>query len=122
MVVDPFLTQDPSVSLDVDFLRRNTMQDEGLQRDVLQIFFEQVDELVDRLLAAESDRIWYESAHTIKGGARGIGLVRLSVLAMDAEALMGTANETARKAIGAEIKSEVQLSRAIAAEAFPGLF
>ncbi len=109
-------------SLDLAFLQSNTMQDEDLQRDVLSIFFGEIDGLLKRLEEASCDRVWYETSHAIKGGARGVGLKPLSELAQQSESLMGSINETRRHALHAALREEVGLAREQVRAIFPGIF
>lgn len=63
-----------SADFDFAYFDAYTSGDEALQREVLQLFFGQVDSLLERLDPAGSREDWQAGAHAIKGGARGVGL------------------------------------------------
>lgn len=66
---------DPGV-IDLGHLRAMTMSDDALQREVLQLFLGQSEEITAALVA------WPDNAaalaHTLKGSARAIGAVRVA--------------------------------------------
>lgn len=65
--------------LDLEHLARQTMNDANLQREVLRIFGQQMnDKLADLACAQGSVK---ELAHSIKGSARGVGAVDVAALA-----------------------------------------
>lgn len=77
----PYLTQVPWMSspplapdqfaIDVAHLRRMTLGEPGLEREVLTMFKAQSGEMLARLIALPPDAA--ELAHTLKGSARAIG-------------------------------------------------
>ena len=70
--------------LDLEHLARQTMNDAELQRDVLQIFEQQMSEKVVDLERGES--AVRDLAHNIKGSARGVGAFEVALLAEKLEA------------------------------------
>lgn len=58
-------------AIDLVYLRRMTLGDETLEREVLGMFRDQTDALVARLAGKPSDAL--DLAHTLKGSARAIG-------------------------------------------------
>ncbi|MCH9807498.1 MAG: Hpt domain-containing protein [Alphaproteobacteria bacterium] len=74
--------------LDVAHLRRYTLGDEGLEREILGLFKEQVIISLANLKASNTSGDsagWRLAAHTLKGSARGVGAVRLGLAAELAE-------------------------------------
>jgi HPt (histidine-containing phosphotransfer) domain-containing protein len=63
-------------ALDLDHLRRMTLDDQVLEREVLEMFLKQAGRLADALVEtpAETSAL----AHTLKGSARAIGAFRLA--------------------------------------------
>lgn len=75
-------------AVDLDHLSRYTGGDEGLNAEVLQLFDNQISEMVGRLKAildAEDTKGWKEVTHTLKGAARGIGAFDFADAAAAAE-------------------------------------
>ncbi len=79
--------------VDLTHLARHTLGDQGLEREVLQLFVRQSAIVLNRLDSAESARAVSEQAHTIKGSARGIGAWKVAQAAelVQAEAELGGA-------------------------------
>jgi HPt (histidine-containing phosphotransfer) domain-containing protein len=71
----PWMPSPPLVptqcAIDVTYLRRMTLGDLKLEREVLGMFKSQTEKLIDRLAQAPSDA--FELAHTLKGSARAVG-------------------------------------------------
>ncbi len=67
----PDLDQKPLV-IDADHLRRMTLGDRSLEREVLQIFARQTTLMLQRIVGAKP-ACAAAAAHTLKGSARGIG-------------------------------------------------
>ncbi|MGO4716434.1 Hpt domain-containing protein [Bradyrhizobium sp. 2TAF24] len=69
--------------IDMAHLRRMTMGDADVEREVLAMFAAQAVELTERLAKApaEAERL----AHTLKGSARAIGAFRVAEAAADLE-------------------------------------
>ncbi|MGI9371352.1 MAG: Hpt domain-containing protein [Hyphomicrobiales bacterium] len=82
-------TELPKLSAPVDLIHLNhyTMSDEGLQREVLQLFCNQVETYVQHLWHAVSQDDWYLAAHTLKGAARSIGAWKVASAAEKAECI-----------------------------------
>ncbi|MGH6779174.1 MAG: Hpt domain-containing protein [Bradyrhizobium sp.] len=77
----PLLPDDDSI--DVAHLRRMTLGDASLERDVLERFVAQASRLLVALAALPADAA--ALAHTLKGSARAIGAVRIAACADAAE-------------------------------------
>ena len=63
--------------LDEHHLRRMTLGDQTLEREVLQVFARQVTLLLKRIVRAEPAHA-AAAAHTLKGSARGLGAWRVA--------------------------------------------
>jgi len=63
--------------IDEDHLRKMTLGDRSLEREVLEIFARQTSVMLSRLVEAEPARA-AALAHTLKGSARGIGAWRVA--------------------------------------------
>jgi HPt (histidine-containing phosphotransfer) domain-containing protein len=70
--------------LDLEHLRRMTLDDQALEREVLGMFLKQAGRLVDAL--AETPAEASALAHTLKGSARAIGALRVAEAAAAVEA------------------------------------
>jgi HPt (histidine-containing phosphotransfer) domain-containing protein len=62
--------------LDLDHLRRQTMQDADLQAEVLRLFVDQARMLIERMAGADENSL-RELAHALKGASRSIGCFEL---------------------------------------------
>ncbi len=59
--------------IDFDHLRRYTLGDAMLEREVLELFCRHAPVLLAALRDAGSERSWRDAAHSLKGSARAIG-------------------------------------------------
>jgi HPt (histidine-containing phosphotransfer) domain-containing protein len=84
--------------IDLDHLRRMTLGDAGLEREVLAMFAAQTVGLIDALatLPAEAGAL----AHTLKGSARAIGAFAVADAAMRLETAMQKGDDPARALAG----------------------
>lgn len=89
-----------SAVLDDDHLRRMTLGDAGLEREVLQLFVRQAPLLLKRIAGAEP-AIAAAAAHTLKGSARGIGAWRVAHAAERLERAAASGDETRDEAMRA---------------------
>lgn len=71
--------------VDLIHLRRYTMGDQQLEREVLGLFAGELPKTVASLRAAATDRDWKMASHTLKGSARAVGAWHLARVAMIAE-------------------------------------
>lgn len=85
-------------SIDLEHLRRMTLGDAGLEREVLAMFAAQTVGLIDPLatLPAEAGAL----AHTLKGSARAIGAFAVADAAMRLETAMQKGDDPARALAG----------------------
>jgi HPt (histidine-containing phosphotransfer) domain-containing protein len=73
--------------IDRAFLARFTMGNAALEREILELFAQQMPLYVEQLRVASSARAWKEAAHGIKGAALAVGAHQLAELAQEAERL-----------------------------------
>lgn len=76
-----------SEPVDVQHLRRYTLGDQKLEREIFQLFMTQLPELIAALRTAQTERDWRMAAHTLKGAGRAIGAWRIARLGEGAEGL-----------------------------------
>ncbi|MCC6921049.1 MAG: Hpt domain-containing protein [Alphaproteobacteria bacterium] len=72
-------------AIDFNHLDSYTAGDQDLIREVLRLFKGQVGQLVGGLHTAPDAKTWRETAHGIKGAARGIGAWKAADAAADVE-------------------------------------
>jgi len=101
--------------IDEEHLRRMTLRDARLEREILQIFVRQTLAMLERIAGGEP-LVAAAAAHTLTGSARGIGAWRL---ARAAERVEGASAEGGEPDLGealAELKAAMlEASAAIAA-------
>jgi HPt (histidine-containing phosphotransfer) domain-containing protein len=88
--------------VDVQHLRRYTLGDQTLEREILQLFMIQLPELIGALRTAQTERDWRMAAHSLKGAGRAIGAWRIARLAEGAEGLTFGGDCQPRKTLVAE--------------------
>lgn len=84
--------------IDHAYLARFTLGNTSLEHEVLQLFADHAPTYLLRLMAATTDRAWYEAAHTLKGSARAVGAREVGALAEEAERIKGWSDPEARAA------------------------
>jgi HPt (histidine-containing phosphotransfer) domain-containing protein len=94
--------------IDFEHLRRMTLGDASLEREVLAMFSAQAVGLIGNLATLPADAP--ALAHTIKGSARAIGAFRVADAASDLEAAIQNGEDPARAL--AELKDAVAQTRA----------
>jgi HPt (histidine-containing phosphotransfer) domain-containing protein len=94
---DPDLTVAPATRaggpVDLVHLRRFTLGNQALEREVLQLFADQAPVILRRMELARTDKAWRDAAHTLKGSAGAVGAHAVARAAAEAELLRG--DETA---------------------------
>lgn len=100
--------------LDLDHLELYVGGDAALRDEILSIFTEQAEMLIERFADDLPDGEWYDAAHALKGAARGVGAWTVGDLCEAAEQLVGDDPKklASRCALLAEIAAE--LSAAVA--------
>lgn len=81
-----------SNAIDFAHLDKYVMGDDVLRDEVLEIFIAQLDMHVRNLDPSRDDMSWKNTAHTLKGAARGVGAWEVGELCQAAEALIGDVN------------------------------
>jgi HPt (histidine-containing phosphotransfer) domain-containing protein len=94
--------------IDIAHLKRMTLGDAGLEREVLAMFSAQAVRLISSLAALPSDAA--ALAHTLKGSARAIGAFRVAESAESLEAALGNGDDV-HEAL-AELKEAIIQARA----------
>lgn len=74
--------------VDLKHLRRYTLGDVKLEKEVLGLFLAQLPQTISALSGAVSDREWRIAAHTLKGSGRAVGAWRIARLAEQAERVL----------------------------------
>jgi HPt (histidine-containing phosphotransfer) domain-containing protein len=102
--------------IDEEHLRRMTLGDRSLEREILQIFVRQAMLMTGRIAQADA-AIAAAAAHTLLGSARGIGAWRVAQAAERLEHLAGQGKSANLAAAVAELKAAVvEASAAIEAQ------
>jgi HPt (histidine-containing phosphotransfer) domain-containing protein len=111
-----FSAEQTKSAIDEDHLRRMTLGDASLEREVLEIFARQTVLTCSRLAGAEPARA-AAIAHTIKGSARGVGAWRVAAAAegLEQAASGGSGSEAVRAAIAQLEAVSAEVRDAIAA-------
>lgn len=73
--------------IDSAHLAKYTLGEPRLEREVLQLFCEQLERTIPMLKGAVSDKEWRLATHTLKGSGRAVGAWRLAEAAAVAERL-----------------------------------
>ena len=84
--------------IDHAYLGRFTLGNTSLEYEVLELFADHAPTYLLRMMAASTDRAWYEAAHTLKGSARAVGARQVGALAEEAERIKGWSDPEARAA------------------------
>lgn len=75
--------------IDLDHLEKYVAGDDALRDEILTIFEDQVENWIRLLNPHQTDEVWCEAAHALKGASRGIGAWQAGDLCEKAEALVG---------------------------------
>jgi len=75
--------------IDADHLEKYVEGDTALRDEILYIFSDQAESLDTEFDIALSDEAWSNTAHALKGAARGVGAWVLGDLCEEAELLIG---------------------------------
>ena len=74
-----------------DHLEKYVVGDDMLRDEILEIFSEQVCLLLEKFDVFQTDEAWKNTAHTLKGAARGVGAWSLGKICEEAENMIGAA-------------------------------
>jgi len=101
--------------IDEAHLKRMTLGDRGLERELLNIFVRQSATILDRVVSHDPVAT-KAAAHTMIGSARGIGAWRVATAAEQLERAVGQGDEeSVDEAIAALKSASAEVSAAIAA-------
>lgn len=78
--------------VDLKHLRRYTLGDAGLEREILDLFLDQLPQTIGTLAGAVNQKEWKIAAHTLKGSGRAVGAWRIARIAEQAEHSEGITN------------------------------
>jgi HPt (histidine-containing phosphotransfer) domain-containing protein len=73
--------------IDFTYLRRFTMGNRDLEREVLALFVESAPNYLQAMVNAVTAKEWHDAAHTLKGSSRAVGAWRVARAAENAEKL-----------------------------------
>lgn len=90
--------------IDLAYLRRYTLGDASLEREVLDLFCDHAPVVLAWLKSASSEKAWREAAHTLKGSALSVGAWEVAREAERAEAASFKGAEEILAAIQAAIE------------------
>lgn len=76
--------------IDFNHLEKYVAGDDELRDEILEIFSDQVALLMDQFDVFQVDEEWKNTAHTLKGAARGVGAWNLGEVCQEAESLVGS--------------------------------
>ncbi len=77
--------------IDRDHLEKYVAGDNALRDEILSIFVEQAEKLIAQFDISQTDEDWKNTAHALKGAARGVGVWALGDNCEEAETLIGDA-------------------------------
>ncbi len=97
--------------IDLVHLARHTLGDPQLEREVLQLFAAQARTYLNRIKEAGDARTWRESAHTIKGAARGVGAWKVAEEADRAERMAFSPDDERCRNSVAALESAIDSAR-----------
>jgi len=75
--------------IDIVHLEKYVVGDDALRDEILSIFSDQAQLLSEQFSIEQTDEGWRDTAHTMKGAARGVGAWLLGDLCEEAEDLVG---------------------------------
>jgi HPt (histidine-containing phosphotransfer) domain-containing protein len=107
--------------IDLKHLRRYTMGDVALEREVMQLFLAQLPKTIAALSGAVNDHEWRIAAHTLKGSGRAIGAWRIARLAEQAERLAGVKNRASHVDVIHRIEDAVSEAEGFIVETYGSL-
>jgi HPt (histidine-containing phosphotransfer) domain-containing protein len=92
--------------VDLQHLRRYTLGDAALEKEILDLFVGQAPVSVQQLATAQDAKSWTMAAHSLKGSARSVGAMEVADLAAAAEGL-GYADAAGRDRAVADLRAAV---------------
>ena len=101
--------------IDLDHLARMTLREPNLEREVLQLFDQQSEMLLERM-TSEAPRVVAALAHTLIGSARGVGAWKVAAAAETVEHIAASPGPTALTAAMNRLSSAVAEAQVAIAE------
>lgn len=80
----------PMQPIDLAYLDRTTFSDKELAAEVLGLFRASAGSYLEGLKSAQTEKDWYEAAHSLKGSAKAVGAFQLAQSAAAAETIHET--------------------------------
>jgi HPt (histidine-containing phosphotransfer) domain-containing protein len=71
--------------VDYEHLHSQAAGDKSVMQEVLKLFIEHTQQVIDELERADDEKTWKLWTHTLKGSARGVGAFAVADAAADAE-------------------------------------
>lgn len=105
--------------VDLKHLRRYTMGDVKLEKEVLDLFLGQLPQTIRALSEAATERDWRMAAHTLKGSGRAVGAWRVARLAELAERHMNIENRPQCSQAVARIEEAAEEARLFIRATYP---
>ncbi len=93
--------------IDMAHLRRYTLGDRGLEKEVLDLFLAQLPSIIGALGVSETGDVRSRAAHTLKGSGRAVGAWRIAALAEDIEDVMRANSQAALQPLVDQIEAAV---------------
>jgi HPt (histidine-containing phosphotransfer) domain-containing protein len=120
-VLAPSLGSEPlQVSpVDLKHLRRYTMGDANLEKEILDLFLGQLPKTIQALADAVNEREWKVAAHTLKGSGRAVGAWRVARLAEHAERQLNVQNKQSCQDAVARIEEAAAEARQFIRATYP---
>jgi len=100
--------------IDLDHLEKYVAGDVALRDEILETFSDQLKSLGRQFHIDQTDGDWRDTAHAMKGAARGVGAWTIGALCEDAENLTGEASGKRERRAAALVSIRHQLERLLA--------
>jgi HPt (histidine-containing phosphotransfer) domain-containing protein len=105
--------------VDLTHLRRYTMGDVDLEKEVLDLFLGQLPLTIQALSEATTERDWMVAAHTLKGSGRAVGAWHVARLAEHAERQLLVHKPALKAEAVAHLRDAAEEARAYIRSAYP---
>jgi HPt (histidine-containing phosphotransfer) domain-containing protein len=102
---------DETVLFDTDHLETYTLGDHSIENEVLHMFLDQTALYMERLQCPRDAKDWYETAHSLKGSAKGVGAFKVGKRAEQLEKIKEPLKESVRMAILTLLQSDLDKTK-----------
>ncbi|MCF6198672.1 MAG: Hpt domain-containing protein [Hyphomicrobiaceae bacterium] len=99
---------DEALLLDADHLKKYTLGDLALEREVLGMFLDQSRLYLKRLQSPKDPKDWGEAAHSLKGSASAVGAFKIAERAAQLEQVDEPFNSSVCTAMLALLQSDLE--------------